>query len=428
MNELIYLTGKIDFPFFTNEIEYFCSCFDKVHVIAYSDNKMKCDELSRKYGFTYEFVNGLGCRLKASGGLLSWIRRDYVITELREKCRHSIKRRAYVLLYGLYSISVSRIIEKHIKTGNDIYLYSFWLSRPAFAIASLNVNRHYSIKRIVSRTHRYDLYEEENSIGYLPFRKFIAENLDVIYFSSRDTFDYYKNKNYSSNLKQAVRKLSYLGTRCPVFFKHELNKDKIVIGSYCFIRQRKRLDLIIEIIRKIAELGETVRWIHIGNGDYSEDKNLENFIKSLAAERLNQNNVSFRFFDSISDEKINSIYSAENIDYFINMSDSEGIPVATIQALSMGIPSIARNVGGVADAVINDYDGLLIEKDEIDDVSLKALAIRIVEISKNNQRYKVMSNNAIDHWNKVFSAENNVKLLCADIIDSSIIQRIKEGS
>ena len=32
---------------------------------------------------------------------------------------------------------------------------------------------------------------------------------------------------------------------------------------------------------------------------------------------------------------------------FINMSDSEGVPVSIMEALSIGIPVIARAVGGI---------------------------------------------------------------------------------
>lgn len=42
------------------------------------------------------------------------------------------------------------------------------------------------------------------------------------------------------------------------------------------------------------------------------------------------------------------------------MSDSEGIPVSIMEAMSFGIPVIARNVGGMSE-IVNEENGLLLE-------------------------------------------------------------------
>ncbi|NCO54621.1 MAG: glycosyltransferase, partial [Bacteroidetes bacterium] len=50
------------------------------------------------------------------------------------------------------------------------------------------------------------------------------------------------------------------------------------------------------------------------------------------------------------------------VDLFINVSESEGIPVSIMEALSAGIPVIATNVGGTNEIVNNDV-GFLIDKE-----------------------------------------------------------------
>lgn len=419
MKEIIYLTGSMESPFFTNEIEYFCAQYDKIHVIAYSGDRKVCDDLAKKYGFSYDFANVLSKYFLSLFSLRKWKKKSYVIDEIKTRTSGSIKRRGYVYLYGIYSIIVDKIINEHVSKGNDVYLYSFWLSRPAFAIASMNIDRNPQIKRIVSRTHRYDLYEEENKFGYLPFRKFIVENLDTIYFSSKDTYEYYVKKAYSNNQSQALRKLSYLGTNNPVNKKIHKNDDKLVIVSCAYIMQRKRLDLIIEVVRCLALKGISVKWIHIGNGEI-EDK-----IKKLAFEKLDSMQIDYSFVGKLADEEIYNLYYKENADFFINMSDSEGIPVSVIEALSMGIPAIARNVGGNADAIIDGFDGVLIEKEKISISDLKELATRIVDIYNNKELYRQMSVNAKSHWDKTFNGSKNIREVCKDLITNNQISEYK---
>lgn len=60
---------------------------------------------------------------------------------------------------------------------------------------------------MVSRAHRYDLYEERNSDSYIPLRKYLLDTLDRVYLISDDGKSYlaqkhpqYKGKLYVSRL------------------------------------------------------------------------------------------------------------------------------------------------------------------------------------------------------------------------------------
>ena len=188
MKKLIYFTGDIDSPFFTNEITYFTNIFDEVFVVAYSGNKGACDALAEKYNFKYKLVDSVNSFGSFFRALSSINKNKYVKEELKNikgGSLRAIKKRLYVLYYLFYSAKVDKILKKYMNAEDEFYAYSFWLSRPAFAVAKLNHEK--KVVNAVSRTHRYDLYEEENSLGFLPFRKFICENVDVIYFSSNDT-------------------------------------------------------------------------------------------------------------------------------------------------------------------------------------------------------------------------------------------------
>ena len=186
MDKLIYLTGEIESPFFLNEIDEFNSQFDEIIVVAYSGNKEKCKELSLKHRFKYYLLSDVSINKLMMKEFVKWRKNDFVKDELKKhRVVHvqGIKRIMYVYYYLVYCSKLHYVIDQTINNTDSYYVYSFWLSRPGFGTASFAQDRPINIKRLVSRTHRYDLYEEENSYGYLPFREYISKSLDTIYFS-----------------------------------------------------------------------------------------------------------------------------------------------------------------------------------------------------------------------------------------------------
>ncbi len=62
----------------------------------------------------------------------------------------------------------------------------------------------------------------------------------------------------------------------------------------------------------------------------------------------------------MSNDKILDVYEQFDVDFFINLSDSEWIPVTIMEAMPMGIPVIDRNVGGISE-IVNKSNGLLLD-------------------------------------------------------------------
>lgn len=419
MKKLIYLTGKIDSPFFTNEIGVMKEYFNSIHVISYDKCNKKIEELSKKYNFTFDTLGDKKFDLKRAIELIKWTKESYLKQEIIKEVSFNLsglKRLLYIFYYGNYYCKIKNIIYDNIEDNNDVYLYSFWLSRAAYSIAVFNINRIPQIKRIVSRTHRYDLYEEENRYKFLPFRKFIAENLDTIYFSSNDSNMYYKNKKYSKKEKQALCKLSYLGTLSREFTVDYSHKNKLTIVSCAYISKRKRLDLIVDLIKKLNEQVDEILWIHIGSGE------LEEKIKSYASLILDKGIYEFK--GNVEDKEIFEIYKKYNPDFFVNLSDSEGIPVSLLEALSVGIPGVVRNIGGNSDAIINNFNGILLSPLFPNEQLMIETANKIVSIYTDQKQHIKMSLNARKLWKERFDANSNIAKMCMDIINGETIKEI----
>ena len=212
--------------------------------------------------------------------------------------------------------------------------------------------------KIVSRAHRYDLYEEFRKNKYIPCREILLKNIDVVYPCSED-----KKNIYKINFQDIKAKLK------PVFLElkgmewNNIKKGKVLrIVSCSNVVPVKRLDLIIKTLMNLKDVD--IEWTHFGDGI------LMSQIKELATKL--PNNISVEFKGNIKNSDLMRIYVNNQFDLFVNVSISEGIPVSIMEALSFGIPCVATNVGGTNEIVTHGYNGWLLDenfrKEELENI------------------------------------------------------------
>ena len=231
-------------------------------------------------------------------------------------------------------------------------VYSYWLSSRTFAAL---VAKEKNIIRcpVISRAHGFDLYLER---GEVAFRKYIGSNIDAVVFISNYGFNYYRNKICPLLTKTSQLKVEYLGVNKSATEKNYSGSDVLRIVTCSNIVAVKRLDIIIKALGMIE--GFDIAWTHFGGGSD------EGAILDLARQVLdNKSNVSYKFMGACSNEAIQQYYNQNEIDLFINCSDSEGIPVSIMEAISFGIPVICRDVGGNSEINKGENDGYLLPTD-----------------------------------------------------------------
>jgi glycosyltransferase involved in cell wall biosynthesis len=100
------------------------------------------------------------------------------------------------------------------------------------------------------------------------------------------------------------------------------------------------------------------KWSHIGDGI------LYKKLLKLAEDRLgDKKNIQFEFLGNINNKKVYEFYKTHNIDVFINVSKSEGVPVSIMEAMSCHIPIVAPDVGGISDMIENGQSGILLSEE-----------------------------------------------------------------
>ena len=406
MKNILLIPGHVVNPFFENEIDYVKKIFNIAVVFDYGDEREAAESVLRKHGIPADKLyiiphvrtSILKGRLNPFS-LLGWLHRKEVWKEIKEKCfkgHKKIKKLLQVIQYGGYALLAEKIVASAGINSDNLCLYSFWMAESAYALAYLRDKGYFPDSKLVCRAHGGDLYEEreDNELEYIPFRSYINENMDRISFISEQGKDY-----FIARFPQPDNKfISYLGTKNEDHIRKEIReKNEICIASCSNIVEIKRIDLIISTMAHLS--GLNVRWIQLGDGTLLDS------MKALAEEKLAGTTVRYEFLGRAANSEILNIYKKYDVDFLINLSDSEGLPVSVMEAFSMGIPVVARNVGGTAEIADNET-GLLLDAEWTDENYDK---IRNFVKCRNErpEEYISFSEKSFAVWQNKFNADKN---------------------
>ena len=283
----------------------------------------------------------------------------------------------------------------------DCVFYSYWHDYKALSLALMR-KENQSLK-CIARAHRWDVFADKNTIPYLPFKSFIISNLSQTYSISDAGKIYFEQYlNCKLDKKVTVSRLGKFNSRQP-----NMNNlpDSVLICSCSNLIPVKRVDKIVEVISHLQT--KNIRWVHFGDGT------LRSELEQSAREKLP--NVQYEFCGIVANDKILDFYAENHVDLFINLSASEGIPVSIMEALSAGIPVVATNVGGTAEAV-NNKNGFLIPADfdsnTVAEIIDNYLNLPVAEQTNYRQ-------NAYGFWKENYEAGKNYGEFLRCILDES---------
>ncbi|WP_175990072.1 glycosyltransferase [Bacillus sp. Marseille-Q1617] len=270
--------------------------------------------------------------------------------------------------------------------GSSIY-YSYWLTPAAASLAMEKEKR--SIKA-VSRVHGGDLYSERHALPYLPLQEEVIRSLDKTYSISSNGKQYLANKFPEINQKIEVSRLGTKGIEHS-YGEVEQKSDELKLVSVSYLKSVKRVHLIAEAIKKAAV---PIHWIHIGDGP--EKERIQHIIEEFPAQCKGELVGNFT-----NDEVIQTLGS-QPFDLFLNVSESEGIPVTIMEAFSAKIPAIATNVGGTTE-VVNDRNGWLLDKD-FDPAQITQI---LNDVFKQPDHLLTKREKAYRTWKKEYFSDDN---------------------
>ena len=324
------------------------------------------------------------------------------ILELQKNRRLNFKRLIRLIIYISRSHSDVRKIKKTLnlnkkKPVKDAIIYCYRFEYQPYV--ALLLAKYFDNPTLITRAHRYDLYEERNSDHYIPARRLLLSEFRKVYLISKDGYDYLEGKFPEYKDKIAI---SRLGTQDNGIKKYDNKGSCFRIVSCSNITPVKRVDRIISTLSKVKT--QNIEWTHFGSGEE------ESKMKEMSFEMLREN-VKVIFMGRVDNKKVLEFYRCNAINLFINLSDSEGIPVSIMEAMSFGIPCIATNVGGTSEIVEDGINGYL-----INDESDEYIADRVDFIaSMNTELYEQFRNSARNTWKQKYNAENNYRTFIEEI-------------
>lgn len=293
----------------------------------------------------------------------------------------------YFFLKGHVRVrNIRRQLKENMGRGENL-IYSYWSGTTAYVAAMLRYG--YDNCKCVTRAHGYDVYQETLTPYYIPFKQNTFAVIDGVYSVSKCGCEYLKA--HFSHLKEKFF-ISYLGTiDCGL---NPNNKGAIFKILTCSnVIAVKRLDRLLEALLKV---NSEVEWVHYGDGELMAE------LKALA-QKL-PNNIHYDFRGYISNSDLMDIYRHEHIDVFMNVSESEGVPVSIMEACSFGIPVIATDVGGNGEIVKNGYNGYLVSKEGSSNDIARKLKL-IIDMTENE--IMQMRANSRKLWEDNFDAMKN---------------------
>ena len=164
------------------------------------------------------------------------------------------------------------------------------------------------------------------------------------------------------------------------------------------MRPNKRVSLIAAAAVELAARGVRTHWTHLGDGAEME------LVRATVADA--PGSFSYELPGLVNVSEVRKAMETGGYDVFVNVSMSEGAPVSIMEAQSVGLPTVATDVGGsaeVADAGINVILDSDLTKSELADALLAAASmdpsLRAVRRQEWNDKY----NEAINY--EAFAAE-----------------------
>ncbi len=385
-----------------NELEVFSKGFEKIEVVPFFYIDPVEPEVNLPKNVSVH-KNLLDKNKKPSflNRLLKIIRNKNRITFLREfldkKVYRSLKHFADWTIdsYHIISLLNHPIIKKMGQESDEETIwYFFWGRHPALLIPILK-NKYKA--KIACRFHGYDLYEKQYG-GYIPYRNHILNNTDLYLPCSENGKKYLER-----NLNIAAEKIyvARLGVRQEGISPVE-NDPVLRIVSCSDCVPIKRLYLIAEAIKHMSI---PVKWTHIGDGPTL--KKLKQLTANIKKDK------QFHFPGYLSNKEVYSIYLEQSFDVFLNVSESEGVPVSIMEAMSAGLPIIATDVGGTKE-IVDSSNGVLINKH----ISVQELAELLEQFKKTPpQQIEQLRSGSISKYKGRSDAEKNAGLLMQKMKD-----------
>jgi glycosyltransferase involved in cell wall biosynthesis len=401
-SKVFFFTNEVEISFVRQEVLNLSGSFDRVIVYAFNKGKeMNFPENVQVIEADY------------SGYSTAKMLSAHFFSVLGISIKEFFRAPVYLLHPSRYLKAISQLLRcfyladefKRNAAGKfekkDVF-YTFWFNQWA-TVLSIFVQKGI-IDDYCSRAHGTDLYEHRvPETKTIPFRWYQMKQVKNVFSVSEKGMDYLKQR-YPAYREKVFT--SYLGTSDEGLAAFN-EKEIFTIVSCAHVRNIKRIHLIPGII---ARLEFDVKWIHIGNENpASNDPAVSLYFKNKESLKLKKN-VTVECKGKLTSGEILNLYRTTSINLFISVSETEGLPVTMMEAISFGIPVLSTDVGG-CNEIVNETTGILVPK-EFDPAIVADCIEQFRRSAKNSLTYR---SKVREYWKNNFDGSINFPLFLAKI-------------
>jgi glycosyltransferase involved in cell wall biosynthesis len=168
-----------------------------------------------------------------------------------------------------------------------------------------------------------------------------------------------------------------MGARDSVRSELGLTSDDVVVGTVANFRSTKAYPDLLAAASIVVDEVPNVRFVAVGQGPLEAD------IRRLHA----QLGLAERFL--LTGYRADAVRVMSAFDVFCLASHHEGLPIAMLEALTLGLPVVATDVGGIKEFFGDGADAVLVPRARPDE-----LAKAIMGIVSDSERRRVMAHAA----------------------------------
>lgn len=271
-------------------------------------------------------------------------------------------------------------------------LYTYW--RGGQTLAAVRWVAEHPRSVAVTRVHRYELYDEAFDPPFQPWIS-VYQQLTRTIAVARQGRDYLQDRGVDPSRLMLAR----LGVAAARVRASASTDGVWRVVSCSNVIPLKRVDRVgatlIELARRHPD--RRVEWTHFGAGP-SLDVVRAALIGAPA-------NFAAMLAGQVPNERVLDHYCTQPVDLFVLLSESEGLPVSIQEALAHGIPVVATNVGGVADAfgANGDNGALLSAEATVEQIATVLEQLLLAPAAEQAARREA----AWKRWALDFDAERN---------------------
>ena len=369
-----------DHFFIEDEIKMLSETFDHINIIPLKwDSKFK-ENFIKKKNLNYDFSLSQNLfQIKNIIKILSKIIFCKILWNefFRIKQQNFLKKISMIIKERILAENIRLWVKNNKKkTAKEEIFYSYWSNHTLLSFYFLKKEN--IINNCFARTLGSDLNGFIINDDFVAFKKLKFQMLDFLIILNEGQREKLKKEKLINDDKVIK---CYQGIDLQTFQEKQKSDKKIHILSCGQLVHVKNTIKILDFIQTFNQLAQDYEIIYtcIGSGP--------DFINVKKASELKLRNIKFNLIEKVPN--LIDFIKKNKIDFYINLSRSEGMSFAVMEAMSLGIPVICSNIPGNTE-IINKKNGYVLKS--LDNLEMQ----KIIRDIKNDLENKTFYDKKIE--------------------------------